>query len=65
MPEDTQSTIGPQCPYCRSVVPADGPEYYDTSAYTDDVCISCGKRFAVTVEHHTSWTCEGVEDDDN
>lgn len=65
MADDTTSTVGPTCPYCNTTRPADGPEYYDASAYTDDTCMACGKRFAVTVEHHTSWVCEGIEDEDD
>lgn len=60
---DTYSTIGPQCPYCGAVETADDPGYYAPD-YDRDICMGCGKEFAVEHSVTHSWVCEEIENDD-
>lgn len=62
MPEDTYSTEGPQCPYCKRQYTADEPCYYDERLYTEETCDNCEKTFSVSVCHSTSWSCEPLDD---
>ena len=60
MDDNTYSTEGPQCPYCKRQYTADEPGYYDVMNYTSEDCDNCGKTFAVSVYTDTSWTCSTV-----
>jgi ribosomal protein L37AE/L43A len=60
--QETYSTEGPQCPYCRRQYTADDPVYFDEMGYTRETCDVCSKTFKVSVFTQTSWTCEPCEE---
>ena len=61
MTEETYSNVGQQCPYCKRQYHADEPGYYDEMGYTEETCDRCDKKFSVSVNISTSWTCEAIE----
>lgn len=60
MIEETYSSEGPQCPYCKAQYTADEPFYYE-SGYTEDECDQCSKKFEVEVYIKTTWACNPIE----
>lgn len=57
---ETYSSEGPQCPYCGRQYTADEPGFYDEQRYTEEDCDNCGRKFSVSVNHSTTWTCEAI-----
>jgi rRNA maturation protein Nop10 len=65
MTRETYSTMGPKCPHCGRQFIADEPHYYDESNYTEETCDECGKKFQVSVETTSAWSCEEIEVDED
>lgn len=57
IPEDeTYSTAGPICPFCRHEHTHDGGYFYDENL-TEFECDHCSQAVSVLVYTSTSWTC--------
>lgn len=62
--EETYSTDGPICPYCKKLhKPDDG--YFYSEDFDEQTCYSCNKDFNVSVYVSHSWTCTPKEKNDD
>ncbi len=59
--EETFSSEGPICPYCKRQYTADEPWFYDESLREME-CDECGKTFKVEVFTQTTWTCDPIKE---
>lgn len=55
--QETYSTAGPICPYCKIEHTPDCPEYFDETQ-SEMQCGFCEKTFKIDVFIETSWACE-------
>jgi len=58
--QETYSTHGPICPYCKHEHTPDDSAYYQEGRLD---CSSCGKEFEMDVYTEVSWTCTKIPEE--
>ena len=53
---------GPECPFCKTIVTADAPIFYEENGFQID-CDECGKKYQVWPNISVSWRTEAVKED--